>query len=49
VFREKSALQRVLASKMEGELTKTKDRFREVEFNRVILDGVRKVLYYRLA
>lgn len=49
MFREKSALQRVLASKMDGELNKTKERFREVEFNRVILDGVRKVLYYRLA
>ena len=49
VFKEKSALLRVLGSKMETELTKTKERYREVEFNRVIVLGLRNVLFYRLA
>jgi predicted nuclease with TOPRIM domain len=48
VFKEKSALLRVLGSKMEGELNKTKERYRDVEFNRIIVQGVKKVLYYRL-
>lgn len=34
---------------METELTKTKERYRQVEFNRVMINGVRKVLLYRLS
>ena len=48
-LKERPHLIRILTSKLENEIEKTRDRYREVEFNSTLINGVKKVCYYRLA